>query len=158
MSTHPDQRQPKIRQDIATRQIRTGGDPESTETETIAWQFRRFDKDHPDWGWRKLKAPQWKVVLTHLIDFEGLTWASLKAQSGGRRKGTNHHSLDISKLPAKTRQRWTDLGLDDYDTVFSLRITNTLRLYGVRDGRVMALIWHDPFHGSKRGACPTGNC
>lgn len=155
MPTPPHQRRPKAREKFPARQIKTGGDPDSTEKETIAWHFRRLDKEHLDWGWNKLKAPQWKDILNHLVSFEGLTWARLKEQSGGRRIGTNHHSMEISKLPQETRKRWTDLRLDDFDTIFSLRITNTLRLYGVRDGRVMQLVWHDPHHGSKRGACPT---
>ena len=155
MSAHFENRQPKVKQEILPRQIKTGGDPESTETETIAWHFHRFDKEHACWGWNKLKAAHWKAVMAHLISFEGLTWARLKEQSGGRRNGTNHHSLEISKLPTATQQRWTELGLDDFDTVFSLRITNTLRLYGVREGRVMQFVWHDPHHGTKQGACPT---
>ena len=167
MSTAPDRRQPKVKLDIPARQIRTakeaipsrqiktGGDPESAERETIAWHFHRFDTSHADWGWDKLKAPQWKVVLQHLVSFEGLTWANLKQQSGGRRVGTNHHSLEISVLPVDTRKRWAELHLDDFDTVFSLRVSNTLRLYGVRDGRVLQFVWHDPHHGSNRGVCPT---
>lgn len=167
MSTAPDRRQAKstpsipsrqIRtenQAIPSRQIKTGGDPESTEKDTIAWHFHRLDRVHEDWGWDKLRAPQWKDVLRHLVSLEGLTWASLKQQAGGRRAGTNHHSLELSALPNETRKRWAALRLDDFDTVFSLRISNTLRLYGVRDGRVLQFVWHDPHHGSKRGVCPT---
>ncbi len=91
----------------------------------------------------------------HLVALEGLTWADIKAQAGGRRRGTNHHPIEFAEFTPTARHRLEQLRLDEFASLFSLRLTNTLRLYGVRDGRVMQLVWHDPFHGSRRGACPT---
>ena len=154
MPVPQDNRKPKS-QDIAARQIKTGGDPDSLEKETIAWHFHRFDREHEDWGWEKLRAPQWREVMAHLVAFEGLTWAKLKEQSGGRKRGTNHHSLLQTEFSKAARVRLKELHLDQFDTFFSLRISNTLRLYGVRDGRVLQFFWHDPYHGSVRGCYPT---
>lgn len=154
MPVPPQDRQPKA-QDIPSRQIKTGGDPESLDKETLAWHFHRLDNPHADWGWHQLQPVHWRNVLDHLIAFEGLTWAQLKQQAGGRNHGTNHHSLPISELAAGAKHRLSELHLDEFDSVFSLRISNTLRLYGVRNGRVLQLIWYDPHHGTRRGACPT---
>jgi hypothetical protein len=151
----PHAKRPKIREQPESGRIKTGGDPDSFDAQTIAWQFHRLDYPHSDWGWEKLKAVDWKGILRHLRDFEGLTWANIQSQSGGRRHGSNSHSLEISELSKGAQQRLLELGLDEYDSVFSLRINNTLRLYGLRDGRVLQLVWHDPHHGGKRGACPT---
>ncbi len=155
MAIAPEHRQPKTAQEIAPRQVRTGGDPGSLDRETIAWHFHRLDNPHAQWGWQKLRPADWRDILSHLISFEGLTWARLKEQAGGRRRGTNHHSIEIAEFTAAARRRLSELHLDEFDSLFSLRITNTLRLYGIRDGRVLQLVWHDPHHGSGRGACPT---
>ena len=81
--------------------------------------------------------------------------ASIKEAAGGKKHGTNHHSLRISELNSTARKRIVELGLDEYDKVFSLRLANTIRIYGIRDGRVMRLIWYDSSHGTKNGVCPT---
>ncbi|MFZ1917583.1 MAG: hypothetical protein WAU58_08430 [Terriglobales bacterium] len=147
-------KQPKVRESPQSGKIKTGGDPSSVDTQTIAWHFHRLDHQHEHWGWSKLSAKQWREMLTQLVAFEGLTWAALQAQSGGRKHGTNHHPIEINKFCAAAKSRLITLHLDDFDTLFSLRINNTLRLYGVRDGRVLQLVWHDPHHGSKHGAYP----
>lgn len=149
------QRTPKTKVVIQDRQIKTGGDPDSFERETIAWQFFRQDREHAEWGWDKLKAAQWRDLLARLKAFEGLTWAQLKAQAGGRKRGTNHHSLFTAEFCKHARDRLRTLRLDDFDSLFSLRLANTLRIYGIRDGRVLQLLWHDPHHGSNKGAYPT---
>jgi hypothetical protein len=148
-------RHPKVGAAPAERQIKTGGDPESFDKETIAWQFHRMDVDHQHWGWN-LPANQWREILKSLKVFEGLTWAKLKETSGGRRHGTNHHSLGIEELSINAKNRIVELGLEQYDKIFSLRMAATLRLYGIREGRVMRLIWRDPHHhhGSRNCVWP----
>lgn len=155
MSVPRNQRTPKAKVAVQDRQIKTGGDPDSFERETIAWQFFRQDAEHTDWGWNKLRPSDWRDILARLKAFEGLTWAALNAQAGGRRRGTNHHPCPITEFCRDARRRLTELHLDEFDSLFSLRINNTLRIYGVRDGRVLQLLWHDPHHGSGRGAYPT---
>jgi hypothetical protein len=121
------------------------------ETQTIAWHFHRIDWSHLQWGFRNLRPPDWRELLTHLVALEGLTWARLKEQCGGRGRGggTNHHSLELDALCKGAQQRLIELNLDDSDVVFSLRLSNTLRLYGIRDGRVLRLLWYDAHHGTK---------
>ena len=145
---------PKTSREPASGFPRTRNNPESTDAETLAWNFHRLDTDHPDWGWN-LKARLWRQLLDHLKALEGLTWAELKQQAGGKNQGTNHHPIPVADLSSSAQKRLEEINLDDFSTVFSLRLANTLRLYGVRDGRVLRLIWYDPHHGTGRGACPT---
>jgi hypothetical protein len=155
MSSSPERQSPKTNFDPPKEQIKLGGDPDAFEKQTIAWHFHRLDRLHTEWGWDKLSAKQWKLMLQHLVSLEGLTWAALKAQAGGRKQGTNHHSLAVAGFTKSARDRLKELKLDDYDTIFSMRLSNTLRIYGIRDGRVLQLVWHDPHHGSKNGCYPT---
>jgi hypothetical protein len=155
MSPNRQNRFPKTGATPEERKIKIGGDPESFDKQHIAWQFHRMDKAHDKWGWEQLHAPQWRRVLQSLESFEGLTWSQIKEAAGGRRRGTNHHSIRINDLSKAARDRIIELRLDQYDKVFSLRLTNTLRIYGIRDERVMRLLWYDPYHSTQGGVCPT---
>jgi len=137
-----------------TQEIRQGGDPSSFETQTISWHFHRLDQDHDLWGWAKLKARDWKFILSELMSLESMTWAKLKEVAGGKKHGTNHHSIPTGKFCKRARDRLAEIHLDDHDEIFSLRLSNTLRLYGIRDGRVLRIVWHDPHHGSTNGVYP----
>lgn len=135
------------------RRVKIGGDPASTETQTICWQAARMDMDHPLWGWSKLTPKTWfRQILPFLKSIEGLTWAQLKSASGGRSNGTNHHALEVEGCTNGARVRLAELRLDDYDEIFSLRLSNTVRIYGLRDGRALRIIWHDPYHGQNSQA------
>jgi hypothetical protein len=157
MAVDPKDRTVKVATSPPAREIKTGGDPNGFDTETMAWNFHRLDHDHSFWGWNKLKASQWRDLLKIFITFEGITWGELKKQSGGRKAGTNHHPIPTTDFTVDAKRRLTELRLDEYATLFSLRLNNTLRLYGVREGRVLQLVWHDPYHGSGNGACPTAS-
>lgn len=132
--------------------------PGSTDHQTPAWQFNLCDKDHELWGWGKLKPLDFiGLIRQHLHSFENMAWSQIKQAAGGRSSGTNSHPLAIEGFAIHAKKRLQQLNHDDVDELFSLRLTNTLRLYGIRDGRVLKFIWHDPYHGSKDGAYPTKN-
>ncbi len=149
--------QPKIVHHPSEQQLRTKENPGSTDYQTPAWQFHRCDEEHEFWGWNKLAAEDRLKVIKHLNSFETMTWSALKQQSGGKAegRGTNHHPIPIANFTKSARNRLEVLKLDDVDELFSLRLTNTIRLYGIKDGRVLRLIWHDPHHGNNHGVCPT---
>lgn len=140
------------------KEVRTKENPGSTDHQTPAWQFNLCDKDHELWGWEKLKPMDFiSLIRQHLHSFENMVWSQIKQAAGGRSSGTNSHPLAIEEFAIHAKKRLQQLNLDDIDELFSLRLTNTLRLYGIRDGRVLKFIWHDPYHGSKDGAYPTKN-
>jgi hypothetical protein len=147
-----------IREHPGAREVRVGGSPESvrknSDTKTPCWQFSRIDERHPDWGWKNLEPTDWREVLSHLRSFEGMTWGALLATSGGRTHGNNHHSLPVTSLVVDAQNRLADMGFVELDEIFSLRITNTLRVYGIREDRILRIIWRDPHHGNKRGCYP----
>lgn len=136
------------------REVRTGGIPESFDAQTMAWQFARRDRDHEKWGWDRLKAAQWKDILEKLCLREEMTWAAIQNQSGGRSRGSNSHTCPGQSFSKEARDRLVALSLDEYD-LFSLRFTNKIRIYGIREGRVLKVLWYDSDHGGSTGAYPT---
>jgi len=161
-------REPKIgqssrKQDIRTKhapsgkEVRAKEDPSSSDHHTPAWQFHRCDEEHELWGWDKL-TPELRldIIKRHLCSFETMSWNEIKSTSGGKApgNGTNSHALPIGGFSKKAISRLEELKLDDNDELFSLRLQGKLRLYGIKDGRVLRFIWHDPHHGSEDGAYP----
>jgi hypothetical protein len=148
-------KEPKTEYDPISREARARENPGSTECQTPAWQFHRCDEEHSLWGWAKLNSSEHLKIIKSLHGFEKMSWTQIKQAAGGRSSGTNNHVLSIDRFAKNALKRLQDLKLDDIDELFSLRLNNTLRLYGIRDGRVLRLIWHDPHHGTKNGAYPT---
>lgn len=148
---------PKRKENPAERAVKQGGDPLSTDKLTLSWQFGRLDNQHHLWGFEKLGRDHWTEFLGTLGALERITWGELQKAAGGRNHGNNHHFVEVEDCCKDAQARLAELRLDEYDRLFSLRLENTLRLYGIRDGRVFKLLWHDPHHGSGNGVYPTKN-
>lgn len=130
------------------KQVRLLYDPASYDRETIVWRFSSVDKDGP-WGWRTAAAGVWwSSIFPKLQNFETMTWAAIMAASGGRRRGTNHHPVKVEKLTRQAKNRLEQICQDDVDELFSLRLTQTQRIYGIRDRRALRLLWFDRHHGN----------
>jgi hypothetical protein len=50
------------------------------------------------------------------------------------------------QLEPEARKRLTELKIDDLDTLWQLGDGNKPRVWGMRHGRVFALLWYDPDH------------
>ena len=139
------------------RQARTHAhrDPSGHDRETPVWRFSIVDREGP-WGWRNRAGPDWwNEILPKLQSFESMTWAEIIRAAGGRTRGNNSHFVLVEELTRRARDRLAEIGQEDLSDLFSLRLTATTRIYGVRDGRVLKLLWYDPDHGdNSRSVCP----
>jgi len=76
-----------------------------------------------------------------------MTWQNIIEAAGGRRRGSNNHPIAISDLCREAQVRCQELGLHELtDELFSLRLAGNVRLWGIRQGRILQLIWYDPRH------------
>jgi hypothetical protein len=57
----------------------------------------------------------------------------------------------VGELCKTARDRLEDLRLEDIDELVSLRLGGAERVWGIRDGNVMLLLWWDPEHA----VCPS---
>jgi hypothetical protein len=152
----PRDRTPKIGAAPAEEnQIRLGGDPSAFDGETIVWAFGVVDVEGP-WGWRTGAARAWwREILPKLQNLETMTWADILRPAGGRTHGNNNHPVAVEKLTKQAKDRLREINQDDVAELFSLRLDGTKRIYGIRDRRVLKLLWYDPFHGNNgRAVCP----
>lgn len=119
--------------------------PVSFMSKSPIWSFKLIDNDYDKWGFANVKDMN-RDVITKLRDFEGMTWSEILKTSGAKSHGNNSHYEDISALTKDAQKRWIELNLEEYDQVFSLRLTNTHRLYGLIDNGIFKVIWYDQRH------------
>lgn len=115
--------------------------PENHDKQKVSWQFSKADVQHDKWGWHLLDHEAFvQMFLTgSLPGIESQTWAELK-------NGKQHHSIEVAKLCRDAQRRLEDLKLDDQDEVFSLRLTGQHRIFGIREGAALKILWNDPNH------------
>ena len=128
------------------------GDPTLHDRETIVWAFGIADLDGP-WGWRSAAAKVWWTeILPKLRHFESMTWAEIMRAAGGRTRGNNSHFVNVHNLTVQAKARLVKIRQDDVSELFSLRLSSTVRIYGIRDRRALRLLWYDPHHGANANA------
>jgi len=81
----------------------------------------------------------------HLASFETMTWNEILRASGGRRSGNNSHEIERDKFKLSAQERLNIRGVFS-DTLFSLRLNGGTRIYGVREGRCLRVVFFDPHH------------
>ena len=90
--------------------------------------------------------------MPKLCNFESMTWSEIMRASGGRSKGNNSHFVKVKSLTPDAKRRLAEIGQDDVSDLFSLRLSATERIYGIRDRRALKLLWYDPHHGNNAKA------
>jgi hypothetical protein len=121
----------------AQKQPRIAVDP-STDGLSPTWSFRHVDIGSP-WCFSQVPQGDWVHLLAKLKHFEGLTWAQIGQNTGS-------HPVEINKLIPEARKRLTELGHGDREALYSLRVNGRPRIWGIRDGVVLRVIWWDGEH------------
>ena len=123
-----------------------GSQAESFDTQSPTWSFVIADKRGPESLYSdRAGSDRSGIILPKLRDFEGLTWAEIKRQTHGHGKSSNHH-VPVNKMLNKVGKRLAELNLDETGQLFSLRLDSRKRIYGIKIGSVLRVIWYDPDH------------
>jgi hypothetical protein len=113
------------------------GDAPDYEGRFPLWAFRIVDLGGP-WCWSALGGEELHAVLQRLKEVESMTWQAIA--------GTGSHAIDVSSLAKAARDRLVEIQQDDVDQVYSLRCTGRRRIFGIREGGVLRILWWDPEH------------
>lgn len=119
--------------------------PNSYYDKTPVWSFKYLDNGYNKWGFAHVKELN-DTIISKLKSYEGMTWMEIMKSAGGRKQGTNNHFENVSNLIEEAQHRWRELKLDEYDEVFSLRLTGEQRIYGILENGVYKIVWFDPSH------------
>lgn len=137
-------KQPKYQVFTNTKQKpKVNSDMDSFLSKYPQWRFSQCDKEHEKW---KIRADELDdVIFEKLQNFERMTWDEILKASGGRSSGNNNHYIEIDKLNKEARKRLEELRIYT-DEVFSLRLTGTLRLFGLLESGIFKILWRDDNH------------
>lgn len=119
--------------------------PNSYYDMTPIWSFKYFDNDYNKWNFANVEDLN-TMIISKLKHFEGMPWGDIIKANGGRNHGNNNHFENISDLIPEAQKRWRELKLDEYDSIFSLRLTGVQRLYGILTNGVFKIVWFDQKH------------
>ena len=102
------------------------------------WQFESIDIDGP-WGWKNInKEFFFSKIVQGIISFESMKWSEIL--------GRNNHEVTIEQIDRKAQKRLRQLNLDDIETLVSLRIMGSVRIWGIRVHNRFKVLWWDPKH------------
>jgi hypothetical protein len=105
---------------------------------TPIWSFGILDIGHNKWCWGKMAPDKLVEVLGKLKNFEQLLWGDIfKAGS---------HDVQVSDIIKEANDRLVELSLDDMAELYSLRLSGKERIYGIKEGGILRIIWWDPNH------------
>lgn len=110
------------------------------EDGSIFFSFLRFDGQHKWSETQELPTQDVWEIGEKLKCFEQMQWKHLAADQ------QYHHSVPFYKLRKEAQEIAANMGIDDYEQIWSLRLTGKQRLWGVRDKGYFLAIWWDPDH------------
>ncbi len=135
---------------MAQKKVRKGKIPHSTKTPRIepslrpslddrpVWQVSTLDIDGP-WGWQNIdKTYFFKHILPKIQNFESMMWKEIL--------GRDSHEVNVEQVSKAAQKRLTEIRLDDFERLVSLRFSAKERLWGVKINNILKIIWWDPKH------------
>lgn len=119
---------------------RSKEDPTNFESKEIVWHINMIDQ-FGNWGWDNVnKEIFWNCIFKKIKSFESMTWSEIKKNK------KNNHSVKVSNFFPEAQKRLCEIELDDVEELFSLRLGSKKRIWGIRNGRVLKILWWDPNH------------
>ncbi|MGL6564829.1 hypothetical protein [Aeromonas dhakensis] len=101
------------------------------------------------WSWGELRAWQqseWDQIIGPPFEqFRKLTWREIDELSSDTGHKM-HHGHDVGDLIVEAQERWLDLNLEEYESVFRFRIGNTGRVWGFIVQAHFHIVWWDREH------------
>lgn len=139
-----------------TKQARTAATPTPAHR-TPAAHAPSFNNDTPSWriskiemadpfGWHEIDGDKLADVRGKLAQFEAMTWNEILV--AGKKQ---NHSITVADLSKEARERLHVIGLGDVEMLVSLRLSNKERVWGLRQGAALLILWWDPDHA----VCPS---
>lgn len=124
-----------------TNKVCRGDNLEQYYFQKPAWNFSSIDKDFWSFNRENVGDYFWTDILPRLQAFETQTWNEILVTN----KKSNH-SIDAHALNKSARDRLDSLFIE-MNSIISLRLNSTCRLYGYMTENVFNLLWYDDNHG-----------
>ncbi len=102
-----------------------------------SWRFSTVDKSG-EFCWPE-NSTNLVEILNKLSCFDSMTWSQIQ--------GDKHHLVNKNSICQSALIRLATIQKDDLiEDLFSFRLTGEARLFGLRHGDYVDLLWYDPDH------------
>jgi hypothetical protein len=113
--------------------------PVKTGDRYVAWRFGMVDFNGP-WCWTRMSADKQTEIYRKLSNFEKKAWTEFEGKGGNK-------NIPLSNLCVAAKKRLNSLKLDDADgSLYELRTAGKERVWAIRQGDILHLLWWDPEH------------
>ena len=123
------------------RHVAQTADPTSYYAKHPAWNFNSCDSGR--WGFTQEQIGDtfWSEILPFFKALETKTWSDILLQSKKQ-----NHSIDIQSLNPDAAKRLAERFIEQ-ESIISLRLNGTHRIYGYMVEHVFNILWYDAEHG-----------
>lgn len=105
-----------------------------------SWRVALLEMVGP-FGWHEIDKDKLSQVREKLANFESMTWNETLVTHKHQ-----NHSVTLDKLCKDALDRLREIKQDDIESLVSLRLTGKERVWGIRQGEVLKVLWWDPEH------------
>lgn len=127
--------------DPKNKHVIQNNNPEQYYQENPAWSFASIDQEMWAFTEDHIGSFFWTKVFPRLKDLESQKWTEILIKNNKQ-----NHSINVQSLNKVAQDRLTSRYIEA-DSLISLRVTATHRLYGYMTGRVFNILWYDDNHG-----------
>lgn len=112
--------------------------PESIYNQRPSWLLKHVDLENGPFPWAEMQLHQLRGLIGRLSAFEKMTWLEIEKQKSS-------HSMSQDRICKEARDRLEQLELAG-ENLYQLHIAGAARVWGLRFGAAVALLWWDPEH------------
>lgn len=128
---------PRYQQEPGARAIRVSEDPWAYRKLKPSWRLATLDRDGP-WCYWTATPGQIDDLQRPLSSFESMTWQQIE-------ETPSCGAIERSELGSKAQKRLDEIG-SDVERLVKLRVGKAERVWGIRDGATLKVLWWDPRH------------
>jgi hypothetical protein len=119
---------------------------DSADSALMTWKFDKIDEAGHFSFTVSREDFNAEFILSKIMAYSRKTWSEIKRATHDEGK-SKHHFLEFDVLSREAKRRAEAKRLYEYgDSIFSLALTNKLRIIGIRNGEFFHAVWFDPNH------------
>lgn len=112
--------------------------PDSIYDLRPSWLVKHVDLEGGPFSWSEMQRHELPGLIDRLRLFENMDWREIERQRSS-------HSMPATVICKAARDRLEELELE-VETLYQLQVAGRARVWGLRLGSAVALLWWDPEH------------
>lgn len=134
-------KQVKQKEQPTSRQVSSVENPDGFYSQSPAWNFHTCDNQQWSLAQEETGNLIWDEIFPFLQNMEQKNWSDILV-----REKKKNHAISVESLNKVAMDRLSELQVEA-ESIISLRLNGTHRLYGYMVGAVFCTLWHDKDHG-----------